>query len=386
MRKAEIVSSTEQLARKQPNKPASYYVFPLAAAYAALLMPWSILALLYGVPAPAGLYSVFGHAHELLMGYAMLVVAGYLLGPLQGRKALLLIGVWLLARIGFLCWPGGLVAATGAVLVAGLTAYWTVPRFARSAKKWRNKTTAPLLIVLCSLLVFAAQPAWQGQRVLLELLLGLTVLMFFMGGRIIAPAVAGHLLRQQRTLQARVQPNIEGAVLILLFIALALYPLPSQLSEQLAGAVVLTCGLLTAVRLARWQLWRCLDRADLLLLGAGYAWLALGLSLLGCALLFKPALLSAGVHAITVGALGTLTLTVMARTQLMQRFRDPNARPLSHVAGVLMNCAALVRVIPALLGQPSSAGLLSAAVLWSLSFLLLLRVFWQSRGERVRAT
>lgn len=386
MRKAEIVSSAEQLARKQPNKPASYYVFPLAAAYAALLMPWSILALLYGVPAPAGLYSVFGHAHELLMGYAMLVVAGYLLGPLQGRKVLLLIGVWLLARIGFLCWPGGLVAATGAVLVAGLTAYWTVPRFARSAKQWRNKTTAPLLIVLCTLLVFAAQPAWQGQRILLELLLGLTVLMFFMGGRIIAPAVAGHLLRQQRTLQARVQPHIEGAVLILLFIALALYPLPSQLSEQLAGAVVLTCGLLTAVRLARWQLWHCLDRADLLLLGAGYAWLALGLSLLGCALLFKPALLSAGVHAITVGALGTLTLTVMARTQLMQRFRDPNARPLSHVAGVLMNCAALVRVIPALLGQPSSAGLLSAAVLWSLSFLLLLRVFWQSRGERVRAT
>lgn len=380
------MSNAEQLARKQPNKPASYYVFPLAAAYAALLMPWSILALLYGVPAPAGLYSVFGHAHELLMGYAMLVVAGYLLGPLQGRKVLLLIGVWLLARIGFLCWPGGLVAATGAVLVAGLTACWTVPRFARSAKKWRNKTTAPLLIILCSLLVFAAQPAWQGQRVLLELLLGLTVLMFFMGGRIIAPAVAGHLLRQQRTLQARVQPHIEGAVLILLFIALALYPLPSLLSEQLAGAVVLTCGLLTAVRLARWQLWHCLDRADLLLLGAGYAWLALGLSLLGCALLFKPALLSAGVHAITVGALGTLTLTVMARTQLMQRFRDPNARPLSHVAAVLMNCAALVRVIPALLGQPSSAGLLSAAVLWSLSFLLLLRVFWQSRGERVRAT
>lgn len=380
------MSNAEQLARKQPNKPASYYVFPLAAAYAALLMPWSILALLYGVPAPAGLYSVFGHAHELLMGYAMLVVAGYLLGPLQGRKVLLLIGVWLLARIGFLCWPGGLVAATGAVLVAGLTACWTVPRFARSAKKWRNKTTAPLLIVLCTLLVFAAQPAWQGQRVLLELLLGLTVLMFFMGGRIIAPAVAGHLLRQQRTLQARVQPHIEGAVLILLFIALALYPLPSLLSEQLAGAVVLTCGLLTAVRLARWQLWHCLDRADLLLLGAGYAWLALGLSLLGCALLFKPALLSAGVHAITVGALGTLTLTVMARTQLMQRFRDPNARPLSHVAAVLMNCAALVRVIPALLGQPSSAGLLSAAVLWSLSFLLLLRVFWQSRGERVRAT
>src|SRR5699024_3181665 len=118
------------------------------------------------------------YAYELLIGYAMLVVAGYLLGPQEGRKILLLIGVWLLARIGFLSLPGGLMAVAGAVLVAGLTAYWTVPRFARSAKKWRNKTTAPLLIVLCSLLVLAAQPTWQEQSVLLELLLGLTLLMF----------------------------------------------------------------------------------------------------------------------------------------------------------------------------------------------------------------
>lgn len=61
-------------------------------------------------PAPIGLCSVFGHAHELLIGYAILVVAGYLLGPLAGRKILLLIGVWLLARKGFLFFPGGFLA------------------------------------------------------------------------------------------------------------------------------------------------------------------------------------------------------------------------------------------------------------------------------------
>ena len=253
-------------------------------------------------------------------------------------------------------------------------------------KKWRNKTIAPLVIILCVLLVFAGQPSWQGQTLLLELLLGLALLMFFMGGRIIAPAVAGHLLRQQRKLQARVQPTIEGAVLILLFIVLLLYPLPSVFSEQLVGVLVLLSGLLTALRLLRWQLWHCRDRADLLLLGAGYAWLALGLCLLGCALLFKPVLLSAGVHAITVGALGTLTLTVMARTQLMQKYRDPNARPVSHIAGVLINCAALVRVIPALLGQQSNTWLLTAALLWTLSFLLLLLVFWQSRSGLSQST
>ena len=367
---------------KKRKKAASQYLFPLAAAYAAFIMPWSTLALLLGVPAPIGLYSVFGHAHELLIGYGMLVVTGYLLGPLAGRNVLLFIAVWLLARLGFLFFPGSFLAWGGALAVAGLTATWIVPRFARSAKKWRNKTIAPLVITLCVLLAFAAQSSWQGQTIVLELLLGLALLMFFMGGRIIAPAVAGHLLRQQRKLQARVQPKIEGVVLILLFVALALYPLPTALSERLAGGLVLASGLLTALRLARWQLWHCTKRADLLLLAAGYAWLAIGLCLLGCGLLFKPALLSAGVHAITVGALGTLTLTVMARTQLMQRYRDPNARPLSHVAGVLINCAALLRVIPAVLGQQSSVWLLAAALLWSLSFILLLVVFWQSRNEQ----
>lgn len=366
---------------KPRNKPASYYLFPLAAAYAAVLLPWSTLALLFNVPAPVGLYSVFGHAHELLIGYAMLVVAGYLLGPLEPRKVGLLAAVWVLARVGFLCFPGSFWASAGALAVALLTVFWVVPRFARSAKKWRNKAIAPLLLILCVTLVFAAQPSWQGQTVLLELLLGLALLMFFMGGRIIAPAVAGHLLRQQRTLQARVQPRIEGAVLILLFGVLVLYPLPSLYSGQLAGVLVLICGLLTALRLLRWQLWHCLARADLLLLGAGYTWLALGLCLLGYALLFTPALLSAGVHALTVGALGTLSLTVMARTQLLQRFRDPNARPLSHLAGVLINCAALLRVLPVLFGQQSHLWLLASALLWSLSFSLLLVVFWQSRGD-----
>ena len=143
-----MLNATLKPLLKKRKKPASQYLFPLAAAYAALLLPWSSLALLMGVPAPPGLYSVFGHAHELLIGYAMLVVAGYLLGPIESVKIRSLIAVWLLARAGFLFFPGSPWAWSGALAVAGLTAAWTVPRFARSAKKWRNKTTAPLLLIL----------------------------------------------------------------------------------------------------------------------------------------------------------------------------------------------------------------------------------------------
>ncbi len=68
------MSNAEQLARKKRNKPASYYLLPLAAAYAALLMPWSILALLYGVSAPAGLLRFFRASCSALLTDTTLLV------------------------------------------------------------------------------------------------------------------------------------------------------------------------------------------------------------------------------------------------------------------------------------------------------------------------
>src|SRR5699024_12437333 len=65
---------------------ASAFLFPVAAVYAALILPWSMLVLLWQIPAPPGLYSVYAHAHELLAGYAFLVIAGYSLGKVKRRQ------------------------------------------------------------------------------------------------------------------------------------------------------------------------------------------------------------------------------------------------------------------------------------------------------------
>ena len=81
--------------------------------------------------------------------------------------------------------------------------------------------------------------------------------MAFMGGRIIAPAMAGYAQSEGRRLDARVQPGLEGAVLILLGLAFVLNPLPWPLLRQLAAALVISAGVLSAIRLLRWQPWRC---------------------------------------------------------------------------------------------------------------------------------
>lgn len=368
-----------------PRKPrlpfANAWFFPAAALYAALLLPWSILTLLGLVPALPGLATPAAHAHEMLFGFALAVVAGYLLGPQRLGLTLALLACWCLARLGFLLWPGSwLTAAASTAFAAGL-AWNVVPRFLGAAKKWRNQTVAPVVIGL-SLLSAGAGLALArpfASTLLYEALLLLALLMFFMGGRILAPAIAGHALSQRRSQDARVQPRIEGAVLIVLMLALLLNLLsPWLASAPLTGGLMLLAGALTTIRLLRWCPWRCLERPDLLVLLLGYAWLALGLMLTGLAIAgLLP--INAMLHSLTVGALGSLTFGVMARTRLIYRFRDANARPWIHPLVLLISLAALARMAPSFTGADQRAWLLAAAACWSLAFLSLAVLLWQTR-------
>ncbi|WP_312374806.1 NnrS family protein [Stutzerimonas nitrititolerans] len=369
-----------------PRKPrlpfANAWFFPAAALYAALLLPWSILTLLGLVPALPGLATPAGHAHEMLFGFALAVVAGYLLGPQRPGLTLALLSCWCLARLGFLLWPGSWFATLAAIAFAIGLAWNVVPRFLGAAKKWRNQTVAPVVVGL-SLLSAGAGLALArpfASTLLHEALLLLALLMFFMGGRILAPAIAGHALSQRRSQDARVQPWLEGSVLIVLLVALLLNLLsPWLATARLTGSLMLLAGVLTFIRLLRWRPWQCLTRPDLLVLLLGYAWLALGLVLTGLAIAgLLP--LTAMLHSITVGALGSLTFGVMARTRLIYRFRDANARPWIHPVVLLISLAAVARMAPGLPGTDQRLWLLGAAVCWSLAFLSLAVLLWQTRG------
>ena len=368
-----------------PRKPrlpfASAWFFPAAALHAALLLPISVLGLLGLIPALPGLLTPAGHAREMLFGFALAVIAGYLLGPQPRRLILALLGCWLLARLGALFWPESWLAFGAMLLFAGGLAWKVLPRFVGAAKKWRNQSVAPIVGGLALLSAVSAIGLEYGLQRLLqhEALLLLAALLFFMGGRIIAPALAGHAQNQGRRLDARVQPQLEGAVLILLALALLLAPLPWLLLQRLAGATLVAAGVLTGIRLLRWQPWHCRTRMDLLVLLFGYAWLVVGLLLLGLGALLPALPASATLHALSVGALGSLSFAVMARTRLVQRFRDPQARRWIHPLALLLSLAALARVVPALVGWPHAGWLTLAAACWSLAFLALALLLWQCR-------
>jgi uncharacterized protein involved in response to NO len=356
------------------NRPfANAAFFPAAVVCAALILPWSVLALQGLVPAPSGLTTPGGHAHEMLFGYALAVVAGYLLGPQSVRWIAAVFGCWLAARLTFWFFPGAWPTFVFSGLFAALVAYKVMPRFMKSAKKWRNQTVAPVVgaLALCT-----AAGAWlvgtepgPAFMVLHMAVLLLAVLLFFMGGRIIAPALAGYIVKGGASMPHRVQPRVEGSVLILLPAAIVLTPVQAAWSAPVAGTALTVAGLLTGFRWLRWRPWLCRRRPDLVALLIGYGWLALGLVLMGLAHFVTGIPAQAATHAITAGALGTLTLTVMMRTRLLYRFRDANRLPMAHVATALVQVAALCRVVPPMVNADGN-WLMIASGFWALAFVI----------------
>jgi uncharacterized protein involved in response to NO len=352
---------------------ANAVFFPVASAYAIVIVPWWALGHLGAVPLPPALLLPLGHAHELVFGFAAAVIAGFLLGPQPRWVTFALLTAWLAARVSFLAAPGSWPAGVSAAIFAMGLAARVVPRFGLAAKQWRNRTIAPAVTVYALLIATAAwlgaMPAPLSWTVLIEALLLISLLMFFMGGRIIAPSLAGQSA-------ARVQPSIEGAVLMGLFGAMLLAPFALYWTDRAAGLLLLGVATLTTIRILRWQPWRCRSRPDVVALVLGYAWLPVGYTLCGLALGGAGVPLSAAVHAIGIGAMGMLTLTVMARTRLLYLYRDANVMPVVHVGAGLVGLAGGVRVAASLMPPAAdvTAMLVSTALLWSLGFTLLLVV------------
>ncbi len=355
---------------------ARQWLFPLASFYA-LLLPLSVLSMLGQIRFLPGLASPHVHAHELIFGVAFLVICGYLLGNVERKKLLWLTSCWLLARISF--WTlgfhplGALFAAGAAFMLAqqGVPAFWR-------ASKWQNRSVAPIVALVCLLTAVAGADAAVFAELLPHALIVLSALMFFMGGRVIAPVLASFWLQHNVRMGNRVQPNVEGAGLIALALGFLLQV--TGVLPALKGLVLMLAGGIIAVRILRWQPWQYRSRLDILFLFAGYSGLALGVFLLGLQE-FVPLAQLLATHAITVAALGVLMVTIMARVTVVKLHKDANALKSSHIASSLLVLAATARLLAPLLPAAYVPLMHSAMLCWSLGFAVLLSVLWRCRGR-----
>lgn len=352
------------------KKLNAYLVFfPVAAIYAAIAIPLSLYARSHGGTLMPGLIGIH-HGHEMLFGFALALIAGYLLGVVPRKRLALLAGLWLVARISYLLGPDSLIANLSSPAFAVLLAWWVAPKFL-VAKKWRNQMLTPLLIVICACpLVFVIVryllDAGMLQHLMYAMVLLLALLMSYMGGRMIAPAVAGELYKQGINLAARVQPRIEGSIILLLSLAvLLLAVLPTTLPS---GIIAVTTAILLLIRLFRWRLWLCLQRPDLIGLGIGYGWLATGLCLFGMALLFDR-YHTAALHVITVGAIGSLSTSIILRIHFQRSQRQLPATALVMITIAAIAVATICRSMAGLSDEYAETLMNTAAAAWSIAFL-----------------
>jgi len=355
--------------------------FLLAALWAALAIPlW--LALLAGAPAvPTALAPAIWHVHEMVFGYAAATVAGFLLTaipnwtgrmPLQGAPLAALALLWAAGRAGVLL-SGAWGPAAAAVLdLAFPTAFLgAIAREIIAGRNWRN---LPMLVALTLLLIGNLLVHLEALGVAATAALGnrlgiatLVMLITFIGGRIVPSFTRNWLVREQPGSAAPAPFDIvDRVVLALTALALALWvAVPGTRAAALAE---LAAGVALALRLWRWrghQAWR---EPLVWSLHLGYAWLALGFLLLGATGIAPLLPTTAAVHALTVGAIGTMTLAVMTRASLGHTGRPLVAGRGTTAIYLLVTLAALLRLAAPLTDAQQMLFLDMAGAAWSGAF------------------
>jgi uncharacterized protein involved in response to NO len=121
--------------------------------------------------------------------------------------------------------------------------------------------------------------------------------------------------------------------------------------------------------------WRTFKEPLLLVVHVGYAWVPIGLLILGGAIAVEPALITSGLHALTVGAIGTMTLAMMTRATLGHTGRQLSASKATSALYIAITISAICRVCAALYPDIYVELLIGAAAAWIVAFVLFVAVY-----------
>ena len=358
--------------------------FILAAAFAAALMPLWLLALAGLVRPTAYFDATTWHAHELIFGYAGAVIAGFLLTAasnwttretLTGPPLLAVAALWCAARIAFVT-PGLPREVTAALDLAFLPAIaLSIARPIAASRSRRNYVMVAVLFALwvanatIHLDVLGLLPEWRRRGALVGVDL-VILLIVVMAGRILPMFTRNATGVASIRSHPRLDLAASGAVFALLAVD-AVAP-GSGWAELLAAAA----GLATAARAAHWGMRHTLGHPLLWILHVGCAWIPIGLALRVAAHFTSAIPVSIATHALTVGAIGAVTLGMMARVSLGHTGRRLVVGWPITAAFALVTGAAMIRVIAPLFDMRAyRASLFASGGLWTLAFGLFLAVF-----------
>lgn len=337
----------------------------------ALTLGWEFGGATYG--------ALHWHAHEMVFGYAVAALAGYMLTaipnwtgrlPLSGIPLLCLVLFWAAGRVVMTnpdllgLYPAAIIDAAFLPALAALAGREII-----AGKNWKNlkillALTALSLVNICFHVAVLTELIDLGpvMRASVAIFIALVALV---GGRIVPSFTRNWLVKAGATRLPTPFNRVDILATAALLVALLLWiALPENLATAGAGAIA---AVLQAVRLSRWRGLQTLDEPLLFILHVGYGFVPLGL--LGVALasigwLSAPSAL----HILTVGGIGTMTLAVMSRATLGHTGRALAASPITSVAYLALVLAAVIRPFAEMLPEQYHLILALTGAGWLVAF------------------
>jgi uncharacterized protein involved in response to NO len=381
--------SEAHLARKRSGDSAIAWLalgfrpfYLLAALFAACSVPvW--VAQFFGLLPQAGFVPPMAwHTHEMVFGFAVAVIAGFLFTAVRnwtglptptGRTLGALASLWLAGRILMLTGPGWAAAVADIAFLPAIAWFLWQPLHRARNRNWFFVAILLLLAVMNAGfhlahagVIVLAPLVWVHAALLLVVLI-----VAIMGGRVI-PAFTRNAIPAVRM---RNLPGIEAASLATL--AATLVGWTAGLPDTMVAVLAFVTALAHALRLWSWNPWATRSSPILWILHLSYAWIALGMLLLAAALAGIAGSASAAMHALGVGAVGGMIIGMITRTARGHTGRPLKAEAAEVTAYILVQLAAAIRVFVPLLLPPAYAFALAAsALLWSAAFAIYCAVYW----------
>ncbi len=346
--------------RMPPLLTAGFRPFFLAAAAWATLSMAAWMPMFSGqLELPSRFDPLSWHIHEMLFGFVMATVGGFLLtaipnwtgrAPVAGTPLAVLAGLWLLGRV--VCVfsamiPAGLVIAGDLAFAVALEVVAAHELIAVGNRRNYPLLAPVVLLAIANLLTHLqalgmAVPIGLGWRLGIAVVI---VLISVIGGRIVPAFTSNWLGARGLTPVAPSIPWLEIAARGTLIVALLGWVLLPDWRPL--GVLLLAAAALNLARLARWRGIATLEEPLLLVLHVGYLWLVVGVTLLGLSLISDVVPPAAAVHALTAGAMGTMTLAVMTRATLGHTGRVLRADKVTMLIYALASASALLRIVAA---------------------------------------
>ncbi len=362
--------------------------FILAAGFAFLaILLWMGIYVFGLALQPKYLDPIAWHSHEMIFGYSIAVIAGFLLTAvknwtgvqtLRGYPLLALCLLWIIGRVlpffnGFV--PVYIIALVDSLFFVFLCFALVLPLI--KVRNWTHYgIIAILLLFLTSNVIFylgilGILP--HGRHIGIYSGLYLILAMIFTIGRRVIPLFIMGGVGYPVELKNRKWIDISSIVIFLLFWIADLIAPSSYIVAGLAGLLFVIHG----IRLMGWYTSGIWKKSLVWVLYVAYALIVFGFALKAAGIVYdiSPYLM---VHAFAFGGIGMMTLGMMARVSLGHTGRNLHEPPkILNVIFILLFSGAIVRVIfPLFDTSLYTLWIALSQILWMSAFGMFLYVYF----------